>query len=86
MPPGMMGDEPMVAPLPPITFGVCAAESGLRLSPVTVIVDRRGIIRAAGVKTDQIKAVVQKLLAEPMVNEEEVEDEGAAQEGLKAPK
>ena len=34
------------------------------LLPTTIIIDRSGKIRAAGVKTDKIKPLIEKFLAE----------------------
>jgi thiol-disulfide isomerase/thioredoxin len=46
--------------------GVTAAAYGVRrhLLPATIIIDRSGKIRAAGVKTDKIKPLIEKFLAE----------------------
>ncbi len=51
---------------PAIKSGVLAASLGVRLSPTIVIVDRAGVVRAAGVKVEKVKEVISKLLAEPM--------------------
>jgi thiol-disulfide isomerase/thioredoxin len=44
--------------------GVNAAAFGVKFFPATVVVDRKGVIRAAGVKPDKVKEVVEALLAE----------------------
>ncbi len=50
----------------PIEFGATAAAMGLRLTPTTVVIDRNGNVRAAGVRPDKIKDIINKLLAEPL--------------------
>ena len=58
--------EPAAASVrPPPPFGVVSAELGVRLLPVTMVVDRSGRVAAAGVRADQAKAVVNHLLAQP---------------------
>jgi hypothetical protein len=47
-----------------VNVNVTADAFGVEHYPATVIIDRAGRIRAAGVKADRIKAVVEKLLAE----------------------
>lgn len=49
-----------------IEFGATAAAIGLRLAPSTIVIDRNGNIRAAGVRPDKIKDIINKLLAEPL--------------------
>lgn len=44
--------------------GVLASHLGIDLYPTTLIIDRGGKVRAAGVKPAKIKAIVEKLLAE----------------------
>jgi len=46
--------------------GATATALGLRASPVTLVIDRTGTIRAAGVRGDKVKTIVGRLLAEPM--------------------
>lgn len=48
----------------PTATSVTASAFGVEFPPATIIIDRAGKIRAAGVKTDKIKTVVEKLLAE----------------------
>ncbi len=48
----------------PRSIGATAAALGVQFQPTTVIIDRSGTVRAAGVKTDRIKAIAEKLLAE----------------------
>jgi len=43
---------------------VTGAAYGATFYPVTVVIDRAGKVRAAGVRTDKLKAVLEKLLAE----------------------
>lgn len=66
LPPGVAvpGAQP-VAPPRPILFGATASDLGIRLAPTTVIIGRNGKVAAAGVKTDQVREVVTKLLAQP---------------------
>jgi hypothetical protein len=63
------------AAAPRVESGVWAAQLGIRLSPVTVVVDRRGVVRAAGVKADALKEIIGVLLAEP-AGSSPAEDEG----------
>lgn len=49
----------------PIALGATASALGVRLSPMTVVIDRAGVVRAAGVRPDKVKEIVNKLLAEP---------------------
>ncbi len=44
--------------------GVTAGAFGVELYPTTVVIDRAGKVRAAGVRAGKVKAVVEKLLAE----------------------
>ncbi|MFO0826814.1 MAG: TlpA disulfide reductase family protein [Phycisphaerales bacterium] len=53
----------------PSPAGATATALGLRATPVTLVVDRAGIVRAAGIRPDKVKAMVGKLLAEPIGNE-----------------
>lgn len=43
---------------------VTLAAYGVSMCPATVVVDRNGVVRAAGVKADKVKPIVEKLLAE----------------------
>jgi len=45
-------------------LGANATAYGVRFFPATVVVDRKGIVRAAGVKPEKVKEVVEALLAE----------------------
>jgi len=49
----------------PREAGVTARAYGIRIAPVTVVIDRSGKIRATGLKLERLKAVLDKLLAEP---------------------
>jgi thiol-disulfide isomerase/thioredoxin len=51
---------------PPIMLGTTAAAMGVRLSPTTVIVDRNGNVRAAGVRPDKVKEMINTMLTEPL--------------------
>ncbi len=48
----------------PINTSVTASSYGVEYFPATIIIDRAGKVRAAGVKADKVKAVVEKLLGE----------------------
>jgi len=39
---------------------------GVRLAPTTVIVDRNGKVRAAGVRPDKVKEMINTMLTEPL--------------------
>ncbi|MFT3686877.1 MAG: redoxin domain-containing protein [Phycisphaerales bacterium] len=43
---------------------ITSASYGANFFPVTVVIDRSGKVRAAGVRTDKLKTVLEKLLAE----------------------
>ncbi len=45
--------------------GTLAERFKVSAYPTTFVVDRAGVVRAAGLKTDKVKGVVEKLLAEP---------------------
>ena len=51
---------------PPEESGMTAGSYGVRrhLLPATILIDRSGKVRAAGVKSDKAKALIEKLLAE----------------------
>jgi hypothetical protein len=44
--------------------GVTAAAFGVQLFPTSIVIDRSGKVRAAGIRADKIKPVIEKLLAE----------------------
>ena len=48
----------------PINSSITAAAYGVSYYPAIVIIDRSGKVRAAGVRADKVKAVVEKLLGE----------------------
>ncbi len=50
----------------PIMLGTTAASMGVRLAPTTVIIDRDGKVRAAGVRPDKVKELINTILAEPI--------------------
>ena len=45
--------------------GTTASAYGVRFFPTTIFIDRAGIVRAAGVKLDKAKALLEQMLAEP---------------------
>lgn len=51
---------------PPIMLGTTAAVMGVRLAPTTVIIDRNGKVRAAGVRPDKVKEMINTMLTEPL--------------------
>ena len=58
--PGVAGSQP------PIMLGTTAAEMGVRLAPTTVIIDQNGKVRAAGVRPDKVKEMINTMLTEPI--------------------
>jgi len=48
------------------TAGALAEALGIKLFPSTVVIDRAGVVRAAGVRADQLKPILEKLIAEPV--------------------
>lgn len=58
----VLHDAPGTAEMP---LGAKAAELGLRLGGATVVVDRAGVVRAAGIRHDRLKDALTVLLAEP---------------------
>lgn len=54
-------------------MGAFAEACGVRYVPVTLLVDRRGVVRGAGVRPDKLEEAVELLLAEP---KPEVEEDG----------
>jgi thiol-disulfide isomerase/thioredoxin len=57
-------DAPAVGDQPAGATGAIAATLGLRYVPCTVLVDRAGVVRAAGVRVESVKEIAGKLLAE----------------------
>lgn len=55
----VMRDEPSEK-----TLGELANALGVRLAPTTIIIDRTGAVRAAGVRADKVKEIINTLLAE----------------------
>ena len=51
---------------PPIILGTTAAAMGVRLAPTTVIINRNGKVRAAGVRPDKVKEMINTMLTEPL--------------------
>jgi hypothetical protein len=58
------GKEGAARPTTARVLGANATAYGVRFFPATVVVDRKGVVRAAGVKPDKVKDVVEALLAE----------------------
>ncbi len=56
--------SPIPEPVAKGTTSVTAAAYGVDFFPANIIIDRSGKVRAAGVKADKVKAVVEKLLSE----------------------
>jgi hypothetical protein len=46
--------------------GVTAAAYGVQFAPTTIVIDRAGNVRAAGIRLDRAKALLESLLAEPI--------------------
>jgi thiol-disulfide isomerase/thioredoxin len=46
--------------------GLNAAAFGVRFAPTTILIDRAGNVRAAGIRLDRAKALIETLLAEPI--------------------
>ena len=49
----------------PMPLGVTATRYGIRGWPTTIVIDRSGRVRAAGIQEKHLREVVEKLLAEP---------------------
>lgn len=49
---------------PPFANGVTASAFGARFLPVTVVVDATGTVRAAGVRADRLRSVLEKVIKE----------------------
>jgi hypothetical protein len=56
---------PLDAAKAPKPQGATASAYGVRFFPTTILIDRAGIVRAAGVKLDKAKALIEQMLAEP---------------------
>ncbi|MCA9298844.1 MAG: hypothetical protein KDA28_07245, partial [Phycisphaerales bacterium] len=50
----------------PEALGAMSESLGITLFPCTVVVDRAGVVRAAGVRADQVRPMLEKLIAEPV--------------------
>ena len=64
-----VGEAPSTAAKPAAAvsaIGRFASSLGVRFQPITVVVDRAGRVRAAGVSLDKLESVLNALLAEPM--------------------
>lgn len=57
-------DAPAEGEQPAGVTGGTAAAYGVRYMPTTVVIDRRGVVRAAGIRVDKVKDLTGKLLAE----------------------
>lgn len=62
----VVGGTALAAPRVPAPYGRTAASLDVRVLPVTIVTDRAGRVAAAGVRADQVKAVVNHLLAQPL--------------------
>lgn len=60
----IMQDKPAPGPVEATSTGETTRAFGVQFYPTTLIVDRTGTIRAAGVRTDKIAPIVEKLLGE----------------------
>jgi thiol-disulfide isomerase/thioredoxin len=73
---------PIALDLPPsdggLPMGRIAAAYGIRMWPTTIVIDRNGIVRAAGLHDTHINKVVTKLLAEPTHERTSTRDSGAS--------
>ena len=49
-----------------LPLGVTAASYGVRMWPTTVVIDRSGQVRAAGIDERHLGKVIEKLMAEPI--------------------
>ena len=49
-----------------LPLGVTASSYGVRMWPTTVVIDRSGRVRAAGIDERHLGAVIEKLMAEPI--------------------
>ncbi len=49
----------------PVQRGITAQEFGVKYFPATIIIDRSGKVRIAGVRIERAKQVIEQLLAEP---------------------
>lgn len=52
-----------------LPLGVTATAYGVRNWPATVVIDRNGRVRAAGVREDRLQLVLDKLMAEPITTD-----------------
>jgi thiol-disulfide isomerase/thioredoxin len=59
----------------PVEASAMASALGVEFAPATVIIDRSGKVRAAGVKADKVKGIVEKLLAERVKDDAEKKEE-----------
>ncbi|MBX3355492.1 MAG: redoxin domain-containing protein [Phycisphaeraceae bacterium] len=66
VPPGTPGQpgQPLPVGRAPFANGVTASAYGAKLLPTTVVVDGAGTVRAAGVRADRLRAVVEKIIGE----------------------
>ncbi|MCH2133761.1 MAG: TlpA family protein disulfide reductase [Phycisphaerales bacterium] len=48
-----------------IPLGRTATNFGVRMWPTTIVIDRSGRVRAAGIKDEHLKPIIEKLMAEP---------------------
>ncbi len=63
LPSRLCQDSPVAKP-GPAGLGATAEAFGVKFLPATIVMDRSGAVRAAGVKVDRVRALAGKLLAE----------------------
>lgn len=66
------GSGPSSKPVAGKPRGAIAEDLGVSLFPATIVIDQTGKIRAAGVRTDKLVAVVNKILGKPEKKPEEL--------------
>ena len=64
LPSRLLRDAPIDGGKPAVAGGASAAAFGVRYVPCTIVVDRAGVVRAAGVRVDRVREIAGKLLAE----------------------
>ena len=48
-----------------LPLGRTANSFGVRMWPTTIVIDRNGKVRAAGIKDGHLQAIIEKIIAEP---------------------
>ncbi|MFO0873889.1 MAG: redoxin family protein [Phycisphaerales bacterium] len=84
--------EPRVVPAaasavgaPPRAAGATSLAFGVKFVPATVVIDRAGKVRAAGVRIDQVRSIVSMLLAERLAEAPDPATPAAHEDGAGAP-